>query len=111
MNEHRVEQSNPFSTGGGGTNFEVSVQTYFVSCMLMEWKIPGLKDDKITKIKLQGRYDGYDTDDYIVYGENGNKLLCQIKHSISITKTNVVFKEVIESAWNDFCNANLLIYF
>lgn len=107
MTENRVEQSNPFSTGGGGTNFEVSVQTYFASCMLMGWKIPGLKDDKIAKIKLQGRYDGYDTDDCIVYGANDHKLLCQIKHSIAITKTNLVFKDVIESAWNDFCNTDL----
>lgn len=104
---HRAEQSNPFSTGGGGTNFEISVQTYFTGCMLMGWKVPGLRDNQITKIKLQGRYVGYDVDDCIVYGESGAKLLCQIKHSITITKNDNVFKEVIAAAWNDFINKEL----
>ena len=27
--DKRVDQSNPFSTGGGGISFEICVQTYF----------------------------------------------------------------------------------
>lgn len=105
--EHRAEQSNPFSTGGGGVNYEISVQTYFTASMLLEWKIINLKAERVEKIKLQGRYDGYDTDDCIIFGDNGNKMLCQIKHSISITKNNTILKEVIKSAWNDFNNSEL----
>lgn len=105
--QHRADISNPFSTGGGGVNYEISVQTYFAASMILEWKILNLKAEKIKKIKLQGRYEGYDTDDCIIYGDNGNKLLCQIKHSISISKKNKTLKEVIEAAWNDFNDPEL----
>lgn len=105
--EHRAEISNPFSTGGGGVNYEVNVQTYFVASMILGWKIMNLKADKVEKIKLQGRYEGYDTDDCIIFGDNGNKMLCQIKHAISINNSDEVFNDVIKAAWNDFNNNNL----
>lgn len=104
--------SNPFSTGGGGFNFETRVQAYFVTLMLYGGFAPCLPQWPIKKIKLQGKYVGYDTDDAIIFVENPNgkkerKLLCQIKHSISITKNNQVFGKVIASAWNDFNNPNV----
>ena len=105
--EHRAEISNPFSTGGGGVNYEVNVQTYFIASMILGWKIMNLKADKVEKVKLQGRYSGYDTDDCIIFGDNGNKMLCQIKHSISINNSDEVFNDVIKAAWNDFNNNNL----
>lgn len=105
--EHRAEASNPFSSGGGGVNYEISVQTFFVASMILGWKIINLKAEKVEKIKLQGRYEGYDTDDCIIFGDNGNKMLCQIKHSISITKSDTVLKDVIKGAWNDFNNDEL----
>lgn len=105
--EHRAEVSNPFSSGGGGVNYEISVQTFFAASMILGWKIINLKAEKIEKIKLQGRYEGYDTDDCIIFGDNGNKMLCQIKHSISITKSDTVLKDAIKGAWNDFNNDEL----
>ena len=62
--------SNPFSTGGGGPNFENQVQTLFVVLMLMEGVVPGLPAFPIKRIKLQGRYEGYNTDDFIVFVED-----------------------------------------
>ncbi|MDR0978729.1 MAG: hypothetical protein LBL91_02130 [Lachnospiraceae bacterium] len=105
--KHNLEQSNPFSTGGGGVDFEVKVQSCFAAYMLLNWKIPNINSSKINKIKLQGKYAGYDTDDCIVYTEDGDKMLCQIKHSISITKSDIEFSKVINSAWNDFNNESL----
>lgn len=42
-------------------------------------------------MKLQGRFDGFYTDDFIVFTQNPKngeevKLLAQIKHNISITE-------------------------
>ena len=59
----------PFSTGGGGVNFETRVQASFVVLMLAGGFMPCFPDSAIKKIKLQGRYAGYDTDDLIVYVE------------------------------------------
>ena len=101
--------SNPFSTGGGGPHFEAHVQASFVALMLTGGHAPCLPCWPITEIKLQGKIDGFDTDDLVVVVESSSskerrKLLGQVKHSIAITKNNVLFREVIQAAWNDFNN-------
>jgi hypothetical protein len=101
--------SNPGSTGGIGHNFENHVQASFVTLMLTGGYAPCLPTWPIVKIKLQGKIDGYDTDDFIAFVQNPNggeqrKLLGQIKHSVSITKKDPTFANVIQAAWNDFNN-------
>lgn len=106
------ELSNPFSTGGGGPHFEAHVQASFVVLMLADGFVPCLPTLPIKKIKFQGKIDGYGTDDLIVFMErpDGNqqqKLLGQIKHSVSFTASDPILSEVIHSAWRDFNNRNL----
>ncbi|MBW4575719.1 MAG: ATP-binding protein [Aphanothece sp. CMT-3BRIN-NPC111] len=107
MTEAAKQQSNPFSTGGGGPNFETRVQAAFTVLMLSGRLAPCLPPFPITKIKLQGRYAGFNTDDFIVFSKQPEtdkeaKLLAQIKHDISITTRDTIFSEVIQSTWNDF---------
>ena len=107
MPEPAKQQSNPFSTGGGGVNFETRVQAAFTVLMLSGRFAPCLPQFQITKIKLQGRYDGFNTDDFIVFTkqletEREAKLLAQIKHDISITAKDTTFADVVQSTWNDF---------
>ena len=101
--------SNPFSTGGGGPHFEAHVQASFVVLMLTGGYAPCLSCLPITEIKLQGKIDGFDTDDLVVVVEDPRskerqKLLGQVKHSIAITQSSISFREVIQAAWNDFNN-------
>ncbi|MCP3681013.1 MAG: hypothetical protein GY782_12620 [Gammaproteobacteria bacterium] len=101
--------ANSFSTGGGGFHFEAHVQACFVTLMLSGGYAPCLPCWPIIEISLQGKIDGFDTDDLVVIVEDSSskeqrKLLGQIKHSIKITKNNKQFKEVIQAAWNDFKN-------
>lgn len=101
--------SNPFSTGGGGVHFEAHVQASFVALMLTGGHAPCLPCWPIAEIKLQGKIDGFDTDDLVVVVQNVNskeqwKLLGQIKHSIAITQSSTLFGEVMQAAWNDFNN-------
>lgn len=112
MGKDNKKLSNPFSTGGGGVQFETHVQASFVVLMLTGGFAPCMPCWPISKIKLQGKFAGYDTDDLIVFVEEADcnqkrKILGQIKHSISITENNKVFGEVIRAAWNDFNNASL----
>jgi len=105
----RKKLSNPFSTGGGGVHFEAHVQASFVSLMLTGGHAPCLPCWPIKEIKLQGKIDGFDTDDLIVVVENANnkerrKLLGQVKHSIAITQGSALFGEVMQAAWSDFNN-------
>jgi hypothetical protein len=104
--------SNPFSAGGGGPRFENQVQSLFVVLMLTGGIVPGLPALPIKKIKLQGRYDGYNTDDFIAFvegpgGEQKAKLLAQIRHSINITENDPEFGEVITAAWLDLNNGEV----
>jgi hypothetical protein len=112
MSKIGKQLSNSFSTGGGGGHFEAHVQASFVILMLTGGFVPCMPCWPIRKIKLQGKFAGYDTDDLIVFLEKAGsnqrrKILGQIKYSISITENNKVFGEVIQSAWNDFNNASL----
>ena len=80
--------------------------------MLTGGYAPSLPCRPISKIKLQGKFAGYQTDDMIVFVQDSSsreqcRLLGQIKHSISITESDPTFAEVIQSAWNDFNNAEV----
>ena len=61
------KQSNPFSTGGGGPNFETRIQAAFAVLMLTGGPAPCFPLYQIVKLKLQGRYADFNTDDLIVY--------------------------------------------
>ncbi|MGL5737408.1 MAG: hypothetical protein ACRCYJ_00875, partial [Plesiomonas shigelloides] len=104
--------SNPFSTGGGGSHFEAHIQASFVALMLSGGYAPCLPCWPISEIKLQGKIDGFDTDDLVVIVEHVNskerrKLLGQVKHSIDITKRSTLFGDVMQAAWNDFNNSKV----
>jgi hypothetical protein len=99
--------SNPFSTGGGGPRFEVQVQSVFAALMLAGSFALCLPCLPIRQIRLQGRQAGFATDDFVAYvADSGRtderRLLAQIKHGISFTKSNKRFREVISAAWKDF---------
>lgn len=81
--------------------------------MISGARVPGIRQNwPIIEIKLQGKYAGYQTDDFIATAEenpNGRRarLLAQIKHTITISATDTVFGAVIAAAWADFKNSPL----
>ncbi|HEY0829284.1 MAG TPA: hypothetical protein VGE40_14380 [Bacilli bacterium] len=107
MSNKGKQYSNPSSTGGLGNHFENRVQASFVVLMLAGGFSPCLPTWPISKIKFQGKYQNFDTDDMIIFTKQPRsnkeaKLLGQIKYSISFTMGNKEFGEVIQAAWNDF---------
>ena len=108
MTGNRKQLSNAFSTGGGGPHFEAHVQASYVTLMLTGGFAPCLPCWPVKEIKLQGKVDGYDTDDLIVFvqapnGSEIRKLLGQVKHGLQIGD-NERFRAVIQAAWDDYCN-------
>lgn len=102
-----TNQSNPFSLGGGGVNFETRVQAAYTVLMLTGGVVPCLPAWPIQKIKLQGKYAGFNTDDFVVFLQEPDskieaRLLAQIKHEVSFTENDSVFSDVIVAAWHDF---------
>src|SRR5829696_1394422 len=107
MTEPGKQQSSPFSTGSGGPTFESRVQAAFTVLMLTGRIAPCLPPWPVTRLKLQGRYAGFNTDDFIVFTEHPRedrtaRLLAQIKHDVAITKADGTLAEVLQAAWDDF---------
>ena len=95
--------SNPFSTGGGGVDFEHRVQATFLLALLVKGFSP-LLDLPVTSLDFQAKRLDKDIDDIVVTASaesRSAKLLCQIKHGITLGE-NPTFKEVIAAAWSDF---------
>jgi len=112
MTDKEKNLINPASSGLLGAFFETRVQAAFVVFMLTSRISPCLPQWPIQKIKLQGRYAGFNIDDFIVFTKDEStgqeaKLLAQIKRSITITEENDTFKEVIQAAWTDFNNPDI----
>lgn len=103
--------TSPLASGGSGYNFETQVQASYIVLMLTGGHAPCFPTSQIIEIYLQGKKDGYDTDDLIVITQDKNgdqaKLLGQIKKTISITDADKIFGEVIQAAWNDFNNPDI----
>ena len=96
-----------FSKGGGGTNFEQYIQTAFLTSMLVNGNVPGIKDSKIIEIAFQATRLGYKTDDLFIRcnsPKGEHRIVAQIKHEFSFTTKNETFKEVINQLWLDFNN-------
>lgn len=107
MSQTAPQQSNPFSTGAGGANFETRVQAGFTVLMLTGRVSPCLPSWPIIRLKLQGSYAGFKTDDFVVFtkdpqSQHEAKLLAQIKHEVTISEKDETFNKVIAEAWGDF---------
>lgn len=115
MSSELKKQSNPFSTGGGGINFETRVQAAFALSLLTKSCVPCLSQNmKGKELKFQNKYDGVNTDDFVLVAtdrnNNESKLYAQIKHEITISEsTDSIFAEVIKSAWKDFNSTDFSI--
>lgn len=98
----------PYSTGGGGHDFEVRIQTSFLVLMLTGGYAPGLPPWPITEVQLQGRVKGYETDDVIVTvsdDKETRRLLGAITSTdISITVGDAKLGKILGAMWKDFEN-------
>ena len=93
-----------FMTGGGGENFEKHVAAVFVLSLIVDGLSP-IVEAPIKELKFQAKISGFDVDDFVVtavQGERVKRLLCQVKHDVTISAANSTFREVITAAWADF---------
>lgn len=100
--------SNAFATGGGGVNFEQQIQAMFLLSLLLDGFCPAM-NEQTKRVCFQAKHMGYDVDDLVVFtyrNQSEGKLLCQVKHSITISENDTVFQDVICAAWNDFKKAD-----
>ncbi len=104
------EKGSVFQKGGGGTNFEQSVQTAFLITLIIRGNVPCITSGELSELALQVTNRGYETDDFMVTANSTigkHRLLIQVKHDISFTDNNEKFKEVINAFWKDYNNASI----
>jgi hypothetical protein len=94
----------PFSTGGGGTRFELLTAASYVVSMLRREFARGLDANLIMSVNLQQRNRGYLVDDIVVVAQESTatrKLALQAKHQLRFTD-NTLFEEVLRDCWSHF---------
>lgn len=104
------DKGSVFQKGGGGTNFEQSIQTAFLTTLIIRGNVPCVPSSELTEVAFQVTNRGYQTDDFLVLAKSANgehRLLVQVKHDISFTAGNDTFKEVINAFWKDYSNSSI----
>ena len=98
--------TSPIATGGGGTLFELHVDTFFLALLLVRAMPPILTDCQVERIHLQAGHLGWNTDDLLLIGSRPDggrrQLAIQIKRQFSISRTEKECKKAFADYWNDF---------
>ena len=94
--------SNPYSTGGGGYDFEYLVGTYYLISMLKKSIPLGLEEGYIEKVKFQAKYDGHFLDDIVLICSNDCSLSIQVRRKVKFTKNDNEFKSLIIECYHNF---------
>ena len=100
--------SSPVATGGAGTFFEQHVDAYWLAQLLVRAIPPILHDCTVVEVHFQTERLGWNTDDFLVVGENGlgsrRKLVGQVKRSFTVSSTDEECKKAMQDFWKDFKN-------
>ncbi|MGA2065681.1 MAG: hypothetical protein ABSG86_11960 [Thermoguttaceae bacterium] len=98
--------SSPASTGGAGTLFEQHVDAFWLAQLLVQAIPPVLLDCMITEVHFQTNRLGWNTDDFLVVGENGagshRRLVGQVKRTFTVSSANEECKKTMQDFWKDF---------
>jgi hypothetical protein len=81
--------SSPASTGGAGPFFEQHVDAFWLAQLLVRAIPPILLDCTVTEVHFQTEHFGWNTDDFLVVGENGagsrRRLIGQVKWTFTVS--------------------------
>lgn len=106
--------SNPFSTGGGGSDFEKQVGAYYLSCLLLKVLPKGFSAGNVKEVCFQQQYQGDFLDDIVIVSEieTGElKLSLQIKRDLIFGEKDGKFDEVISACWETFSSNDFRLGF
>lgn len=99
-------------TGGAGTDYEHEIQGLFAVLMVCDGELAAFPNLKISGLEFQTHAKGYCLDDILVsFSEDGrisNRLLCQAKRTIKLTRSCRDFTDTVQAAWLDFHNKEIV---
>ncbi len=98
--------SSPYSTGGGGPQFEVRVTAYYCAAVLAEARGRALPGVCATEVLTQRAAFDEPLDDLVVNGLTNDgaatKLSLQVKSSLRFTESDEEWQDVLGQAWGTF---------
>lgn len=98
--------SSPYSTGGGGTQFETRVAAYYFAAVIAEARARALPGIHVTEVMTQRAAFGEPLDDLVIVGLSNDgaitKLSLQVKSSLRFTEGDEEWKAVLGQAWDTF---------
>ena len=107
--------ASPYSTGGGGSNFEDYVGAYYLAMMLLRAAPLGQSTAAIAReVQFQSLYRGEPVDDLRVLSnlpQGEMKLALQIKHDLTFGGKDDTFNEVLYACWQTFTASSFVLGF
>lgn len=100
-----MSAANPYSTGGGGEQFESKVAAYYLSVMLARTSVRGLDAGPLTTVGFQTGPEGWLLDDLLLAVGSGGlvrRLALQVRSNFSPTASDDGFQEIRNKAWRLF---------
>lgn len=98
--------TSPYSSGGGGVQFETRVAAYYLAALLGELPARGIACERIVSVKAQRADLGAPLDDLIIAAERSDGspvgLHLQVKNQIAFTAKDADWIDVVQRAWDTF---------
>ncbi len=97
--------ASPFSTGGGGDDFQFQVGAYYLAGLLTQHVPRGLDAGTLAEVRFQRLYEGDPLDDLICLADTATgpaKLALQIKNDLTFGEKDELFNEVIAACWRTY---------
>lgn len=102
MGASAKQLASPFSTGGGGDDFQFQVGAYYLAGLLVRQVPRGLDVGTLVEVRFQRLYEGVPLDDLVCVAESAagqGKLALQIKKDLTFGEKDELFGEVITACW------------
>ncbi len=107
--------ASPYSTGGGGANFEDYVGAYYLAMMLLRATPLGQSAAATAReVQFQSLYRGEPVDDLRILSnlpQGEMKLALQIKHDLTFGEKDDTFDEVLYACWQTFSASSFVFGF
>ena len=97
--------ASPFSTGGGGDDFQFQVGACYLAGLLLRHVPRGLDAGTLAEVRFQRLYEGEPLDDLVCVAETTagpNRLALQMKNDLTFGEKDELFEEVIAACWRTY---------
>jgi hypothetical protein len=97
--------TSPFSTGGGGDDFQFQVGAYYLAGLLLRHVPRGLDAGTLAEVRFQRLYEGVPLDDLVCAANTAigsSQLVLQIKKDLTFGDKDETFSEVMAACWQTY---------